>query len=375
MVWLSILGLLVFLIGLGFILCYSGGLFGDQPISYLGYTIPKISSSNQYLKYYGYGVWGVSGILLIAILCLCGRIRLAVAVCKCAGAFILDVCSVMMVPIFMALGTVGLWVVCAICMIYLVSAATFVADGDIFTAIQDYRDPMLARFYFFVFGTLWSNALIQAVTTFVIASACCMWYFSHGAGESLHLPVLRSYGRAFRYHLGSLAFGAFILAVVQFLQLIVEMVKKQAEGSGADKNKVCEYLINCARCCLACVERIVEFINKNAYIQIALSGKNFCMAAKDGFELVWSNPIRYAVVGGIGEVIMFLGKLMIAGGTTAAMYAYLTYGKSVVLGKLLFLLVKFINNTARIHLFICRGSGLHDRILDGYGHATSLLYS
>jgi len=46
MVWLSIIGLLVFLIGLGFILAYSGGLFGDQPISYLGYTMPKIGANN-----------------------------------------------------------------------------------------------------------------------------------------------------------------------------------------------------------------------------------------------------------------------------------------------------------------------------------------
>jgi choline transporter-like protein 2/4/5 len=52
---------------------------------------------------------------------------------------------------------------------------------------------------------------------------------------------------------------------------------------GADKNVVFEYVINCVRCCLACVERIVQFINKMAYIQIALRGKNFCMAAKDGF--------------------------------------------------------------------------------------------
>jgi len=70
------------------------------------------------------------------------------------------------------------------------------------------------------------------------------------------------------------------------------------------------------------------------------------MAAKDGFELVWSNPIRYAVVGGIGEVIMFLGKVLIAGGTTAAMYAYLTYGTSAVMGKLLFLLLVFVYSYA-----------------------------
>lgn len=45
MVWVSILGLLLFLVGLGFILTYSGGLFGDQSISYLGYTVPKIGTS------------------------------------------------------------------------------------------------------------------------------------------------------------------------------------------------------------------------------------------------------------------------------------------------------------------------------------------
>jgi len=49
------------------------------------------------------------------------------------------------------------------------------------------------------------------------------------------------------------------------------------------------------------------------------------MAAKDGFEMVWSNPLRYAVVSGIGEIIMFLGKLMIASATVAAFYAIITF--------------------------------------------------
>ncbi len=49
------------------------------------------------------------------------------------------------------------------------------------------------------------------------------------------------------------------------------------------------------------------------------------MAAKDGFEIVWSNPLRYAVVSGIGEIIMFLGKLMIASATVAAFYALITF--------------------------------------------------
>jgi choline transporter-like protein 2/4/5 len=131
-----------------------------------------------------------------------------------------------------------------------------------------------------------------------------MWYFSHGPGEELHLPVLRSYGRAFRYHFGSLAFGSMLLSVVQFLEIIVETIKSQIEkankGGENAANKCVNCCVDCMRCCLACVERIVQFINKNAYILIALSGKNFCSSAKEGFEIVWSNPIRYAVVSGVG---------------------------------------------------------------------------
>jgi choline transporter-like protein 2/4/5 len=146
-----------------------------------------------------------------------------------------------------------MWVACAVGMIYLVSSAPYVYNADVFTSITNYQDSSLMRFYYFVFGTLWCNALVQAVTTFVIASACCMWYYSHGPGQDLHFPILRSYGRVFRYHLGSLAFGSLILAIVQFLQLVVELFKKQAEASGADQSKIMEYIVNCLRCCLACV--------------------------------------------------------------------------------------------------------------------------
>jgi len=82
-------------------------------------------------------------------------------------------------------------------------------------------------------------------------------------------------------------------------------------------------------CVLACVECIVRFINTQAYIQIALKGRNFCYAAKDGFELVWSNPLRYAIVGGIGTIIMFLGKLLIACLTAFLFYLFVTYIPSI----------------------------------------------
>jgi hypothetical protein len=44
--------------------------------------------------------------------------------------------------------------------------------------------------------------------------------------------------------------------------------------------------------------------------------------------MVWSNPLRYAVVGGIGEIIMLLGKLMITAATVSCFYVLITFNST-----------------------------------------------
>ena len=331
-VWLSILGSILAFAGLGVVFCYNAGVGGFQSsLGFLG--LPRLDGeigNTQYYATYGYICFGISGFLFLMMICCCNRIRLAVAVCKVAGQFIIRVCQIMFLPIILGLILVGMWAVCLLCMIYLLSATNFVVRStDVFTSVESYSESSLLRLYYFIFGTLWSNALIQAIGIFTVASACCMWYYNHGANSELDSPVTRSIRMAFRYHFGSLAFGSFILAVVQFLQMMVELAKKQAENSGADQNKCFEYAINCLRCCLACVERIVQFINETAYIQIALRGKNFCMAAFDGFSAVLNNGMRYLIVAGVGGLMMFLGRILIAAGTTAGFYCLITFVTSI----------------------------------------------
>lgn len=83
------------------------------------------------------------------------------------------------------------------------------------------------------------------------------------------------------------------------------------------------------RCCLACIERLVQFLNETAYIQIALRGKNFCGAAMDGFQIVLNNGIRYATVAGVGKLMMFVGRILIAIGSTFAFYILITFATTI----------------------------------------------
>ena len=70
------------------------------------------------------------------------------------------------------------------------------------------------------------------------------------------------------------------------------------------------------QCCMWCIEKCMKFINKNAYIQIALLGKKFCTAMKDAFWLVFRNAGRIAAAGLISPIIHFFGMLTITVATT-----------------------------------------------------------
>jgi hypothetical protein len=121
----------------------------------------------------------------------------------------------MFLPIFMTALVIALWVGSVFAMIGLIGGTEFVVnDSDIFTSIASYTDNKLYMFYYYVFATLWVNSFLQAVAVFVVASACCLWYFSHGVGDSLDSPITQGFKLILRYHFGSLAFGSLIIAII-----------------------------------------------------------------------------------------------------------------------------------------------------------------
>lgn len=80
---------------------------------------------------------------------------------------------------------------------------------------------------------------------------------------------------------------------------------------------------------MVCFERFIEFLNKNAYIQVAITGKNFCTSAKNAFLLILRNPVRFAMLGMLGNLFTYLGILIVAAGGTFFGYSMCTYDKKL----------------------------------------------
>lgn len=60
------------------------------------------------------------------------------------------------------------------------------------------------------------------------------------------------------------------------------------------------------------LEKFVKFFNKHAYIECAVRGTNYCVSAKNGMNVVGSNLLRFGVLHGLGEIVMFINVLFMS---------------------------------------------------------------
>jgi len=118
----------------------------------------------------------------------------------------------------------GAWLIIAV---NLMSIGTLEARTDQFKFLsQVVRDDNTNyMFLYTLFGYLWMNAFIIGVTQFIISAACAIWYFTCTSDSNGSGSLLKGLYWVFRYHLGSIAFGSFLIALVQFIRIIFEYYK------------------------------------------------------------------------------------------------------------------------------------------------------
>jgi len=167
-----------------------------------------------------------------------------------------------------------------------------------------------------IFGAFWNMQFIIYFAFMVIAGAVADWYFSRvedgkkvrGSGESelSPSPLLASTFRTLRYHMGSLACGSLIIAIIKTVRAFLAYLQKKAF---ADNPNPLQKILACmVQCCLKCVECCIDKINKNAFIYIAIYGNSFCHAGCKSFALLWRNLGAVAAINTVSYTLIWLGK-------------------------------------------------------------------
>ncbi|GIL73734.1 hypothetical protein Vretifemale_3863 [Volvox reticuliferus] len=185
----------------------------------------------------------------------------------------------------------------------------------------DWNNRLKYAFIYHFFGLLWTNQVIVGFTCVTIAGSIGQYYWSRGDSANMPaFPVLVALKNTVIYHMGSICFAAFIIAVIQLIRAALEYLDRKTREI-QQQNKFAEWAMCCVKCCMWCLEQIVKFINRNAYIMMAIKGKGYCCAAIQAVKLIVSNALRIAVVNLVGDVLIFFGKVSVAAACGVIAYA------------------------------------------------------
>ena len=202
--------------------------------------------------------------------------------------------------------------------------------------------------YLYVFiGLLWTIELVSGVNYTALSGSVSHWYFFRDDTKgTTRAPLARSLGRVLFYHLGSIAFGAFIIAVVKLVRYVLMTIDKYTKERQKN-NLLLRLVMKCCICCLwclettikpvhvctyttctchmcmhmcivscvwhvyRCLEKTIKFITGYAYIYVALQGSSFCAAAFATFALIMANPAQLAINSLIRSVLGWIQILAV----------------------------------------------------------------
>ena len=308
---------------------------------------------------------------LLFILIMCNRIRLAVALTEVTSKYINKTWCIVFVP-FLFFVILVIWLAYWIVMlVFLYTSGEFESTSKIFASFK-MDETLEYGFWFHIVMLFYITAVIEAYSQFVYASSACIWYFNFEKGTENH-PIAKSFQRGIRYHFGSLVFGATIIAIIRFLMFFVEYIKKKLEKSAGKTQGKCFKCIFCViQCCLGCCNKFMEYVNKHAFIQIALKGDSFCTSAFEGFGLIIRNLGRFSVLALVSGIFSLVGTLFITVASCIIGYFLITNVdtfsdqlNSCVLPVVAFGLIGFVMGRVTMTIFSVSGDALiHSFLLD-----------
>lgn len=152
-------------------------------------------------------------------------------------------------------------------------------------------------YLFLLFLSLFfTEQVIQNTTHVIVAGTVGGWWFSNEGG-CCSAGVMGSTIRALTTSFGSICFGSLLVAILQALKAL-------ANSARNNENQIA---ICIAECIIGCLESILEYFNKWAFVYVGLYGYSYIEAGKNVIQL-FKNRGWEAIIADdlVGNVFFFL---------------------------------------------------------------------
>ena len=116
-------------------------------------------------------------------------------------------------------------------------------------------------FFLLLVALFWSEQVFQNTIHATVAGVVSTWWFvPEEANSCCSKGIWGSFIRSTTTSFGSICFGSLLVAIIKALRVMVESARSDSEGGCA------AFLLCLVDCLLSCLEGILEYFNKFAYI-------------------------------------------------------------------------------------------------------------
>jgi len=158
-----------------------------------------------------------------------------------------------------------------------------------------------------------------------VAGTIGSWWFASKGG------VRGSFFRASFFSFGSICLGSLLVAIVSSLKDFFQTLKNHKDS----------VFLCCAQCCLNCIEFLVDYFNKWAFVYVALKGDTFLEAGKNVTRLFKQKGWETIITDSLVDTILLMVSICV-GLITGCFTGILAIQKNMQFGEIAPWVVGFV---------------------------------
>lgn len=169
-----------------------------------------------------------------------------------------------------------------------------------------------AKIVFHLLMGFWVHEFLEALEAVTTSICVTEWYFRPRVLDKKPKTTwywLVAMRKAVFHHMGSMAFGALVLAISNTMRVLIQLYEEYAKHAGSFR----ECLLAGYQCCMGMMHSCLQYLSYSAYIMIGVTGKNFCASAWEAYTLAARNMDHFAVFTGVMWTVSTIGRVFITG--------------------------------------------------------------
>lgn len=157
--------------------------------------------------------------------------------------------------------------------------------------------------FLFLLSYYWTQQVLSNTVHVTTAGVIGTWWFAPNEASSCCSKAIGdSFSRATTYSFGSICFGSLIVAVIQALRSLNHMLRD---------NEDAQCVVCIIDCILGCIESIIEYFNKWAYVYVGLYGYSYLDAGKNVITLFQNKGWTTIITDDLAENVLFMMSIVI----------------------------------------------------------------